>query len=228
MVLAQISSQPISVDDLQKQIQDLLKQIQTLQKQVAALQAELGKPPEPSTPAQVPTTPNVSSEPEAVPPEFTRSLSRGSSGDDVRKLQEFLAKDKEIYPEGLITGFFGPLTEAAVKRWQEKNEIEPMGVIGPKSIAKFQELGRGVVQGLIQQGAGSSGVIPPGLLTAPGIQKKNDISTATPSTATTTGLLAPSTVITPSLSPLIASPTVPAPLSVSSITNYSTSKRSNY
>ena len=198
-VFAQVSSQPVSTTDLQKQIQDLLKQVQALQQQITALQAELGKQPEKVTPAVGTPSATVTSEaakPEAVPPEFTRSLSRGSSGDDVRKLQEFLARDKEIYPDGLITGYFGPLTEAAVKKWQEKHQIESVGVVGPKSIAKLQELGRGVVQELMQQGAGASGNIPPGLINAPGMQKKIEISTvATSSTTTTTLLVATTTLV---------------------------------
>lgn len=198
-VFAQTSSQPVSTLDLQTQIQNLLKQIQALQQQVATLQAELGKEPEKTSPAgETPPTSSVEasvSEPEAVPPELTRPLSRGSSGDDVRKLQEFLAKDKEIYPDGLITGFFGPLTEAAVKKWQEKHGIESIGIIGPKSIAKLKDLGKYRIQQLLEQGAGASGNIPPGLLIAPGIQKKVEatattaptvVATSTPSTATTT------------------------------------------
>ncbi|MBI2640367.1 MAG: fibronectin type III domain-containing protein, partial [Candidatus Sungbacteria bacterium] len=172
--------------------------------------------------------PSVSSEippslSEATPPELTRSLSRGSSGDDVRKLQEFLARDKDIYPEGLLTGFFGPLTEAAVKKWQEKHGVESVGIVGPKTIAKFQDIGRGVVQGLIQQGAGASGVIPPGLLKAPGIQKKLEISTTTTSIATTTTpvtatttapiIVATTTQATTPVEIIPAIPVQPAPLS---------------
>src|SRR3989344_3806385 len=130
LVLAQVSSQPVSGADLQKQIQDLLKQIQALQAQVTTLQQELGQSPEPAPPtAATPASSSEvpSSQPEITPPELTRSLSRGSSGDDVRRLQEFLARDKEIYPNGLITGFFGPLTEVAVKKWQEKQGIESVG-----------------------------------------------------------------------------------------------------
>lgn len=115
-----------STAELQTQIQDLLKQVQSLQQQVTALKVELGQQPETAAPA--------------VPPELTRNLSRGSSGDDIRGLQEFLSQDKEIYPEGLVTGYFGPLTEAAVKRWQEKNGVESAGAIGPKTIARFNEL----------------------------------------------------------------------------------------
>ena len=63
--------------------------------------------------------------------EITRNLFRGISGDDVTALQELLATDPEIYPEGLITGFYGPLTEQAIIRFQEKFGIEGVGTVGP-------------------------------------------------------------------------------------------------
>lgn len=164
--------------DLQELIKQLQTQVQALQEQVATLQAELGKTPEPSIPASTPAETPPASQPEITPPELTRSLSRGSSGDDVRKLQEFLSKDKEIYPEGLITGFFGPRTEVAVKKWQEKHGIESVGIVGPKTIAKLQDIGRGVIQRLLSQGAGQSGIVPPGFL-----KKAESATTAIPSGA---------------------------------------------
>src|SRR3989344_595562 len=183
ITLAQASDTAASDAAFQKQIQELLKLVQSLQQQVTALQAELGKQPEKTPPAQESSQSTASSEttatPESLPPELTRNLSRGSSGDDVRRLQEFLAQDKDVYPEGLRTGFYGPLTEIAVKKWQTKHGVESIGVIGPKTLAKFQELGKGVVQGLLTQGAGSSGVVPPGLLHAPGIGQKIETPAAT-------------------------------------------------
>jgi chitodextrinase len=142
-VFAQTANQQ-AFADLSKQVQDLLKQVQDLQQQIAVLKAELGKQSETPT-ALAP----VAETPTATPPELTRFLSRGASGNDVSKLQNFLAKDKEIYPEGLITGYFGPLTEAAVKKWQEKHGIESAGSVGLKTIAKFQELSKEVKQGLM-------------------------------------------------------------------------------
>lgn len=221
LVFAQVSNQPFSTVDLQKQIQDLLKQVEALQKQVSTLQAELGK--EPETPSASAATPASTAAPDSTPPELTRSLSFGSSGDDVRKLQEFLAKDKEIYPEGLLTGFFGPRTEQAVKKWQEKHGIEGVGTVGPKTIAKFQDIGRGVVRGLLSQGAGQSGVIPPGFILSPGIQK---FSTST--------LEAPPVLLSPNLfggtTTLVAtttSPVAPVPTPTIVISTFPTQSASS-
>ena len=60
------------------------------------------------------------------------NLKYNDSGDDVKLLQTWLAKDSEVYPEGLVTGWFGPLTKKAVIRFQEKYADEvltPWGII---------------------------------------------------------------------------------------------------
>lgn len=59
------------------------------------------------------------------------TLAVGSRGNDVLKLQAYLAADKSIYPEGLITGFFGGATEAAVKRFQARHGLPQVGQVGP-------------------------------------------------------------------------------------------------
>ena len=69
---------------------------------------------------------------------FTKYLSRGSSNTEVRALQTFLAKDKALYPEGVVNGYFGPATERAVKRLQVKYSVANSGApgygaVGPKT-----------------------------------------------------------------------------------------------
>ncbi len=107
--------------------------------------------------------------------QIIKNLKVGMSGDDIKTLQEFLATDHDVYPEGLITGYFGKLTEKAVKKLQKKLCLEEVGSIGPKTMWRINEL--------LQEGAGHSDKIPQGLLTAPGIQKK---LCATSTSATTT------------------------------------------
>ena len=69
---------------------------------------------------------------------FARSLSRGMSGDDVRDLQEKLAEDEDhIFDSSNVTGFFGPLTEEAVKKFQRKHGIDQVGIFGPKTQQKI-------------------------------------------------------------------------------------------
>lgn len=79
------------------------------------------------------------------PPPITRTLAYGSVGTDVRRLQEILARDPEVYPEGLVTGRFAPLTHAAVKRFQVKYGVAKpgvvgYGVVGPATRAKIAEI----------------------------------------------------------------------------------------
>ena len=75
---------------------------------------------------------------------LTRELDSGARGDDVTVLQEFLAKDKDIYPDGSVTGYYGALTTAAVKRFQAKYGISQVGRVGPATLKKLQELMSGV------------------------------------------------------------------------------------
>ncbi len=71
---------------------------------------------------------------------FTKTLRGGMTDNQVRGLQEFLKQFPDVYPERLVTGYFGPLTENAVKRFQIKEGIEAVGIVGPKTRAKLNEL----------------------------------------------------------------------------------------
>lgn len=102
-------------------------------------------------------------------------LRRGMSGDEVRSLQEFLAEDRDVYPEGLVTGFFGQMTENAVRKFQRKHGIDAVGEIGPKTRTRIHEL--------LEEWREGGKKIPPGLL------KRIDwlaTSTAATTTATST------------------------------------------
>lgn len=79
---------------------------------------------------------------------FTQSLRLGLRSDAVRELQQSLASDPSLYPEGLVTGYYGSLTEQAVKRFQAKYGIVSSGdanttgygLVGPKTNAKLKEV----------------------------------------------------------------------------------------
>lgn len=94
---------------------------------------------------------------------FLRSLSRGMSGDDVRNLQELLAQDSSIFPAHFITGFFGPKTEEAIRKFQRKFGIEAIGIFGPKTQARLLSLfvGRELPAGIIARlGLATSSTTP--------------------------------------------------------------------
>jgi parallel beta-helix repeat protein len=68
---------------------------------------------------------------------FTRSLYFGIHGDDVVQLQRYLISHGYL-ATGNDTGYFGPLTAAAVERFQVDNQItgpggEGYGVVGPRT-----------------------------------------------------------------------------------------------
>lgn len=69
-----------------------------------------------------------------------QTLSVGSRGSDVIALQTYLATDATLYPQGLVTGYFGPLTQAAVIRFQARYGIEQVGRVGPITLAKLNAL----------------------------------------------------------------------------------------
>lgn len=72
---------------------------------------------------------------------FIKTLKKGTRSEDVQKLQITLGQFPDIYPEGFATGYFGTLTEAAVKKFQAKYAIvisgtpatTGFGLVGPKT-----------------------------------------------------------------------------------------------
>jgi hypothetical protein len=76
-------------------------------------------------------------------------LQYDDSGEQVKLLQSWLALDSEVYPEAIVSGWFGPLTKAAVIRFQEKyfdDVLAPWGFskgtgyVGKTTKAKLNEL----------------------------------------------------------------------------------------
>ena len=114
-------------------IEELLVQIQALQAQLVTLQGQQ------TTGATACT--------------FTRSLYVGvSSGADVKCLQQYLNSTSykvAVTGAGSVgneTMFYGPLTRAAVAKWQAANSVSPaVGYFGPISRAKYSAVAGGVV-----------------------------------------------------------------------------------
>ena len=128
-----------SINDLESKIAALLSQIQILQSELEILKTTEQTPPlEPSAPK----------EPASNGASFTQTLGKGSEGSEVTALQTYLAKDPSLYPEGTISGYYGALTEQAVKRFQQKHNIvssgTPLttgyGTVGPKTRATLNSL----------------------------------------------------------------------------------------
>ncbi|MCR4328070.1 MAG: peptidoglycan-binding protein [Patescibacteria group bacterium] len=116
-----------SSSDLQAQIAQLLAQIQQLQAQLNTAQGG---------------TAMMSSS-----LDITRDLTVGSTGDDVKKLQQWLnangAKiaDSGAGSPGNETTFFGPLTQTSLGKWQAAHNVSPpAGYFGPVTRAKISSL----------------------------------------------------------------------------------------
>ena len=126
-----------TIETLQAQITSLMAQIADLQKRIA--DSTEGNGGSTRVPTIVP----------AVCPRFTYNFYLGmddtETGGQVTELQNILAADSEIYPEALITGYYGPLTEQAVRRYQKRHSIVSSGspdttgygVVGPATRGKL-------------------------------------------------------------------------------------------
>lgn len=112
----------------------LQAQLDALMKQVAVLKAQLGESQKSNAELRTEVA-QVRAELKLM-----RTLKMGESGEHVKLLQELLASDPSIYPEGKVTGFFGPLTAEAVKRFQEKSGLEKVGHVGPKTLEKMNRI----------------------------------------------------------------------------------------
>lgn len=146
--------------DLQAQVMALLQQVQQLQTQLTTQNAAGGVAQQGAQGvAGLAQQAGVQVVDSSACPQIGRSLKLGSTGNDVTRLQQFLARDKSIYPEGTVSGYYGALTEAAVRRWQTKfnivssgnPETTGYGVVGPRTAAAIS------LQCSLYAGGGASG-----------------------------------------------------------------------
>lgn len=85
---------------------------------------------------QTVTTPNVSSSATTQTSSgfvFSNYLAPGDTSSDVTELQTILTQQGDF--SGPITGYYGPLTEAAVVAYQAAHGIDQLGVVGPATRA---------------------------------------------------------------------------------------------
>ncbi len=80
---------------------------------------------------QIQLTPTVLAQtmPIEVCPYENVTLNPGMRGDEVKALQSMLAQDPTIYPQGMITGYYGPLTQEAVRRLQQRHGLPETGIL---------------------------------------------------------------------------------------------------
>jgi uncharacterized protein YoxC len=74
-----------------------------------------------------------------VVPQLSKTLRPGDSGQDVITLQEYLSSKSDIYPEQLVTGYYGPLTKQAVSNLQKKLGLEQTGIVDSKTLIAINQ-----------------------------------------------------------------------------------------
>lgn len=114
---------------------------------------------------------------------------QGSRSTGVTTLQTLLALDPTLYPEGFVTGYFGPMTAKAVKKFQARYGIAQVGSVGPLTLEKLKQFAdensitvedetededdnttsTAIAKGLARK---LCAIVPPGHLIAPGLLKK--------------------------------------------------------
>ena len=96
--------------------------------------------------------------------ELKGDLKDGKPDADIKAIQEAFASDPSIYPSGLKTGYFGPMTKEAIKKFQAKNGLEVTGEINAETKAALDT---------IMATRHKEGKFPLGLLIAPGQYRKD-------------------------------------------------------
>lgn len=146
--------------DVQSQIQSLLSQIKALQQQLMTLvAANVG-----SLGGMMGSTTLPRMGEDRLPPgqigkavcvSLARDLRQGHRGEDVKKLQEMLAEDPGNGFQGAPTGFFGPKTAEAIKKFQQRMGIAPTadGRVGPLTRGLFERAcGKGLGDDVMRRG----------------------------------------------------------------------------
>ena len=114
----EVSNTVLIEENEEEIIQSLLKKIDELKRQVVMLQTQLAM----QKTYQYNDSCSI----------FSQDLSYGMRSEQVKCLQQFLSNlGNDIYPEKLVTGYYGPLTLAAVQRYQLFKGIITTGYFGP-------------------------------------------------------------------------------------------------
>ncbi|OGD68824.1 hypothetical protein A2996_00720 [Candidatus Campbellbacteria bacterium RIFCSPLOWO2_01_FULL_34_15] len=88
---------------------------------------------------------------------ITSQLDFGDRGSEVTELQTYLATDVSIYPEGLVTGYFGQLTKAAVERFQTSVGIVSQGTPATTGYGRVGPLTQAAINARLGGGGGNVG-----------------------------------------------------------------------
>ncbi len=197
-LLAPLAASAATIAELQVQLNSLLAQVQQVRAEIAAAGGSVGVS---ASQTSVPSTPSVSSSISAPTCVFSHVLTVGSTdattGGEVTKLQQLLAADPSTYPEGVVSGYFGPATERAIQHLQTAHSIVSSGTPATTGYGAVGSLTRAALYSLCNK----SRTAP---TTTPGT---NPVNQTTPSG------IAPGAVTSPITNPS-GNTTTPTPLNV--------------
>ncbi len=71
---------------------------------------------------------------------FPRDLRRGDRALSVTRLQTLLSEQTNLYPERLVTGYFGPRTQTAIKKFQKKYNLPESGRADEATRKKLEKI----------------------------------------------------------------------------------------
>ncbi len=89
---------------------------------------------------------------------ITTQLDMGDRGAEVTELQTYLATDVVIYPERLVTGYFGQLTKAAVERFQTAEGIVSQGTPATTGYGRVGPRTQSAINAKLAGGGGTGNV----------------------------------------------------------------------
>ncbi len=119
----------VTLAELQAQMQALITQIATIQADIQKAEAK---------PVQSVTATSSNNPVFTICPALTRTLARGSMGDDVANLQGFL-QERGAFTAS-VTAYFGIVTEGALQKWQATQGLYPSGIADGTTRAAISEL----------------------------------------------------------------------------------------
>ncbi len=112
-----VSAQSVSVSDIVARMDEIIKEMQTLKGEFDSLSGQV--------------KPTGSVQGASTSKRLTKTPLLGETTDEIGLIQKLLKTDADIYPYQVVSGFFGPKTEEAIKNLQTRFKMNPVGVVGP-------------------------------------------------------------------------------------------------
>lgn len=111
------NAQSVSVADIVARMDEIIKEMQSLKSEFDSLSGQVK-----------PTGAVLGA---STVKRITKTPVYGETNDLIGLIQKLLKTDPEIYPYQVVSGFFGPKTEEAIKNLQTRFKMNPVGVVGP-------------------------------------------------------------------------------------------------